>query len=50
MAMENRLKSASKFVLLIVRRRYLCGGSFWFMTWCLKFFCAFGALCMFSYF
>ena len=26
-----------------------CGGSFCFMSWCLKFFCADGALCMFSY-
>ena len=25
-------------------------GSFCFMSWCLKFFCAVGALCMFSYF
>ena len=24
--------------------------SFCFMSWCLKFFCAVGALCMFSYF
>ena len=37
------------FVLLIVPRRYFCGGSFCFMSWCLNFFCA-GALCMFSYF
>ena len=38
------------FVLLIVPSRYFCGGSFCFMSWCLKFFCAVGALCMFSYF
>ena len=25
-----------------------CGGSFCFMSWCLKFFCAVGALCVFS--
>ena len=29
---------ASNFVLLIVPRRYFCGGSFCFMSWCLKFF------------
>ena len=38
------------FVLLIVPSRYFCGGSFCFMSWCLKYFCAVGALCMFSYF
>ena len=27
-----------------------CGGSFCFMSWCLKYFCAVGALCMFAYF
>ena len=37
-------------VLLIVPSRYFCGGSFCFMSWCLKFFCAVGALCMFLYF
>ena len=26
------------FVLLIVPRRYFCGGSFCFMSWCLNFF------------
>ena len=45
-----RFKPASNFVLLIVPRRYFCGGSFCFMSWCLNFFCAVGALCMFSYF
>ena len=30
--------------------RYFCGGSFCFMSWCLKYFCAVGALCMFAYF
>ena len=39
----------SNFILLIVTRRYFCGGSFCFMSWCLNF-CAVGALCMFSYF
>ena len=29
---------------------FFCGGSFCFMSWCLKYFCAVGALCMFSYF
>ena len=28
----------------------ICGGSFCFMSWCLKYFCAVGALCMFAYF
>ena len=40
----------SNFVLLIVPSRYFCGGSFCFMSWCLKYFCAVGALCMFAYF
>ena len=38
------------FVLLIVPSRYFCGGSFCFMSWCLKYFCAVGALCVFAYF
>ena len=50
MAIKNRFKPASNFVLLIVPSRYFCGGSFCFMSWCLKYFCAVGALCMFSYF
>ena len=33
---ENRFKPASNFVLLIVPSRYFCGGSFCFMSWCLK--------------
>ena len=33
-----RFKPASNFVLLIVPSRYFCGGSFCFMSWCLKFF------------
>ena len=32
-------------MLLIVPRRYFCDGSFCFLSWCLKFFCAVGALC-----
>ena len=44
------LKTLLKFVLLIVPSRYFCGGSFCFMSWCLKYFCAVGALCMFAYF
>ena len=39
----------SSTVLLIIPRRYFCGGSFCFMSRCLIF-CAVGALCMFSYF
>ena len=35
--------------LLIVPGRYFCGGSYCFMSWCLIFFCAVGALCMLSY-
>ena len=38
MAMKNRFKPASNFMLLIVPRRYFCGGSFCFMYWCLNFF------------
>ena len=32
------IKPCSNFVLLIVKRRYFRGGSFCFMSWCLKFF------------
>ena len=38
MAMKNRFKPASNFVLLIVPSRYFCGGSFCFMSWCINFF------------
>ena len=38
MAMQNRFKPASNFVLLIVPRRYFCGGYFCFMPWCFNFF------------
>ena len=38
MAMENRFKPASNFVLLIVQKRYVCGGSFCFVYWYLKLF------------
>ena len=34
----NFSKPASNFVLLIVPSRYFCGGSFCFMSWCIKFF------------
>ena len=34
----TRFGPASNFVLLIVQRRYFCGGSFCFMSWCLRFF------------
>ena len=40
--------SMSKTNLMQIER--LCGGSFCFMSWCIIFFCAVGALCMFSYF
>ena len=50
MAMWGRFGSAGNFVLLIVPSRYFCGGSFCFMSWCLKYFCAVGALYVFSYF
>ena len=35
---------------ITIKFRYFCGGSFCFMSWCLKYFCAVGALCMFAYF
>ena len=35
---NGRSKPASNFVLLIVPSRYFCGGSFCYMSWCLKFF------------
>ena len=47
---QDRFKPASNFILLIAPRQYFCGSSFCFMSLCLKFFCAVGALCMFSYF
>ena len=34
----NRFKPASNFILLIVPRRYFCGGSYCFMSWCLNLF------------
>ena len=37
-AVLNRFKPTSNFVLLIVPRRYFCGGSFCFVRWCLNFF------------
>ena len=37
-------------MLLIVPGRCFCGGSFCFMSWCLKIFRAVGALCVFSCF
>ena len=49
-SVENLTTAIIRFVLLIVPRRYFCGGSFCFMSWCLNFLCAVGALCMFSYF
>ena len=38
MAMWDRFGPASDFVLLIVPGRCFCGGSFCFMSWCLKIF------------
>ena len=35
---EGEVRPASNFVLLIVPRRYFCGGSFCFMYCCLNFF------------
>ena len=32
------IKPASNFVLLFVPSQYFCGGSFCFMSWCLKYF------------
>ena len=31
----------SNFILLIVPRRYVCGGSYCLMSWCLKYFVLF---------
>ena len=42
-------KPASNFILLIVPRRYFCGGSYCFMSCCLNF-CAVGALGLLLYF
>ena len=36
MAMCDRFRPASNFVLLVVPSRYFCGGSFCFMSWCLE--------------
>ena len=39
--LKNRVKPASKFILLVVPRRYMyfCGGSYCFMSWYLKILC-----------
>ena len=37
---------ACNFVLLIVPRRYFCGGSFCFMSWCLNFLCCWRLMCV----
>ena len=50
MAMYNRFKPASNFVLLIVPMRYFCGGAFLIYVLVFKILCAVGALFMFSYF
>ena len=36
-------------VLLIVPSRYFCGGSFCFMSWCLKFLCCWRLMCVFIF-
>ena len=45
----NRFKPASNFVLLIVPRRYFCGGSFCFMSWCLTFLCCWRLMYVFIF-
>ena len=45
----NILMRDSFATLLIVPRRYFCGSSYCFMSWCLNF-CAVGALRMLTYF
>ena len=45
MYLLNQFKPASEFILLISPRRYFCGSSYCFMSWCLIF-CAVGALCI----
>ena len=50
MAVLNRFKPASNFILLIVPRRYFCCGSFVLCLGVFYFFCAVGTLCMFAYF
>ena len=38
------------FVLLIVPSRYFCGGSFCFVSWCVKFFlCCWRLMCVFIF-
>ena len=49
MAMLNRFKPASNFVLLIVPNRYFCGGSFCLMSWCLNFLCCWRLMCVFVF-
>ena len=39
----------SNFVLLIVPMRYFCGGSFCFMSWCLKFLCCWRLMYVFIF-
>ena len=49
-AVWDRFEPAGGFVLLVVRCRCFCGGSFCFVSWCLRYFCAVGAFCVFSCF
>ena len=43
------LCAASNCELLIVPSRYFCGGSFCFMSWCLKFLCCWRLMCVFIF-
>ena len=50
MTMKNRFKPASNFVLLIIPRRYFCGGSFCFMSRCLNVWCCWRLMYVFIFF
>ena len=49
-SVHNASKAYKKCINFNMYKKDFCGGSFCFMSWCLKMFCAVGALCMFSYF
>ena len=40
----------TEYIFMIHFNDDTLGGSFCFMSWCSKYFCAVGALCMFAYF
>ena len=40
---------AGDFVLLVVPGRCFCGGSFCFVSWCLKFLCCWRLVCVFMF-